>query len=316
MTEKNKKKRKLDRKKKLKIFFISIFLLGVTALGAVGGIVLGIAKDAPEINPSNINSLLTQTSVILDQDGNLIEKIQTEEYRTVVSINKIPKHLKDAFISIEDERFEKHIGVDVIGIVKSAIDNIRAGEIVRGGSTITQQLARNLYLTLDQNWTRKIQEAYLALQIERELSKDQILEAYLNRIFLGQGAYGVQEAAQTYFSKDVQDLTLAESAVLAGIVQSPSRYALYQTVKPENLDIEKHIPVGEVEILGEKYIAVFNQRAIDRQRVVLRKMLELGKITEEEYKQALNEDIKSQINPGQKRLKAFPHTLMTILKLK
>ncbi|MFS8540698.1 MAG: transglycosylase domain-containing protein, partial [Tissierellales bacterium] len=171
MTEKNKKKRKFDRKKKLKIFFITIFLLGVTALGTVGGIVLGIAKDAPEINPSNINSLLTQTSVILDQDGNLIEKIQTEEYRTVVSINKMPKHLKDAFISIEDERFEKHIGIDVIGIVKSAIDNIRAGEIVRGGSTITQQLARNLYLTLDQNWTRKIQEAYLALQIERELSK-------------------------------------------------------------------------------------------------------------------------------------------------
>src|SRR5690606_36780441 len=112
---------------------------------------------------SDINSLLTQTSVILDQNGNLIEKLQTEEYRTVVSREKIPKHLKDAFISIEDERFEKHIGVDVIGIIKSALDNLKAGEIVRGGSTITQQLARNLYLTLDQNWTRKIQDASLAL---------------------------------------------------------------------------------------------------------------------------------------------------------
>src|SRR5690606_1730309 len=133
MAEKDKKKTKSNRKKKFKIFFITMFLIGVIALGAVGGIVLGIAKDAPEINPTNINSLLTQTSVILDQGGNLIEKIQTEEYRTVVSIDKIPQHLKDAFISIEDERFEKHIGVDPIGIVKSAIDNIRAGEIVRGG---------------------------------------------------------------------------------------------------------------------------------------------------------------------------------------
>src|SRR5699024_9240453 len=112
--------------------------------------------------------------------------------------------------------------------------------IVRGGSTITQQLARNLYLSLDQNWTRKIQEAYLALQMEKELTKDQILEAYLNRIFLGQGAYGVQAASQTYFAKDVQDLTIAESAVLAGIVQSPSGYALYQTIKPEDFDNERH----------------------------------------------------------------------------
>lgn len=309
MTENNKKskksKTKSNRKKRLKIFFITIFMLAVIGIGAVGGIVLAIAKDAPEINPSNMDSLLTQTSVILDQEGNLLEKIQTEEYRTVVSINKMPKHLKDAFISIEDERFEKHIGVDVIGIVKSAIDNIKAGEIVRGGSTITQQLARNLYLTLDQNWTRKIQEAYLALQMEKELSKDQILEGYLNRIFLGQGAYGVQEAAQTYFSKNVEDLTLAESAVLAGIVQSPSRFALYQTVKPENFDTEKHEPVGEVDIMGEKYIAVYNERAIERQKVVLAKMLELGKITQQEYNEAINEDIKSKIQPGQKKVEGI-----------
>jgi len=305
MTENNKKKTKSNRRKRLKTVLMIMFLIGVIGLGAVGGFALSIAKDAPEINPSNINSLLTQTSVILDQNGNLIEKIQTEEYRTVVSIDKIPKHLKDAFISIEDERFEKHIGVDVIGIIKSALDNLKAGEIVRGGSTITQQLARNLYLTLDQNWTRKIQEAYLALQIEKELTKDQILEAYLNRIFLGQGAYGVQEAAQTYFSKDVQDLTLAEAAVLAGIVQSPTRYALYQTIRPEDFDSEKHTPVGELEILGEKYIAIYNQRAVDRQKVVLSKMLELGKITQEEYNTAINEDIKSKIKPGQKKVEGI-----------
>lgn len=305
MSEGKKKKTKFSKIKAVKISFIILFMAAVILVGAVSGIALAIIAEAPEINPSNIGSLLNQTSFILDENGNVLEKIQTEEYRTVVSIDKMPKHLKDAFISIEDERFENHIGVDIIGIVKSAIDNIKAGEIVRGGSTITQQLARNIYLTLDQNWTRKIQEAYLAIQIEQELTKDQILEAYLNRIYLGQGAYGVQSAAETYFSKSVEELTLAESAVLAAIVQSPGRYGLYQTIKPEDFDSEKHIEVGEVDIFGEKYIAIYNQRAVDRQKLVLGKMLELGKITEEEYNAAINEDILSKIKPGQKKVQGI-----------
>jgi len=305
MSEHNKKKTKQNMKKGLKILFITLFMAGAILAGTVSGIALAIIAEAPEINPSNISSLLTQTSFILDEKGNVLEKIQTEEYRTIVSIDKMPKHLKDAFIAIEDERFEKHIGVDIIGIIKSAYDNLKAGEIVRGGSTITQQLARNIYLTLDQNWTRKIQEAYLAIQIEQELTKDQILEAYLNRIYLGQGAYGVQSAAETYFSKDVQDLTLAESAVLAAIVQSPSRYGLYQTIRPEDFDSQKHIEVGEVDIFGEKYIAVYNERAVERQKLVLAKMLELGKITEEEYNTAINEDILSKIKPGQKKVQGI-----------
>lgn len=305
MSEHNKKKTKFNKKKGLKIIFITLFMVGAILAGTVSGIALAIIAEAPEINPSNMSSLLTQTSVILDEKGNVLEKIQTEEYRTIVTIDKMPKYLKDAFIAIEDERFEDHIGIDIIGIVKSAIDNIKAGEIVRGGSTITQQLARNIYLTLDQNWTRKIQEAYLAIQIEQELTKDQILEAYLNRIYLGQGAYGVQSAAETYFSKDVQDLTLAESAVLAAIVQSPSRYGLYQTIRPEDFNSEKHIQVGEIDIFGEKYIAVYNERAVERQKLVLAKMLELGKITEEEYNEAINEDILSKIKPGQKKVQGI-----------
>ena len=305
MSEGNKKKAKYSKAKIFKYLFIILFMIGTILVGTISGIALAIIAEAPEINPSNIDSLLTQTSFILDENGNILEKIQTEEYRTVVSIDKMPQHLKDAFIAIEDERFEKHIGVDIIGIAKSAIDNIKAGEIVRGGSTITQQLARNLYLTLDQSWTRKIQEAYLAIQIEQELTKEQILEAYLNRIYLGQGAYGVQSAAETYFSKNVEDLTLAESAVLAAIVQSPSRYGLYQTIKPEDYDNQKHIKVGEVDIFGEKYIAIYNERALDRQKLVLAKMLELGKITEEEYNAAINEDILSKIKPGEKKIQGI-----------
>lgn len=307
MSEDNKKTAKKTKKKGLKIFFIAIFMLIVIAAGAVGGIVIAIAKDAPKINPRNINSLLNQTSFILDQNGNVLEKIQmdTGEYRTIVSINQMPKHLKDAFISIEDERFEDHIGVDPKGIIKSTIDNIKARSLVRGASTITQQLARNLYLHKDKKFDRKIKEAYLALQMEKALTKDQILEGYLNRIYLGQGAYGVQEAAQTYFSKDVEELTIAESAVLAGIIKSPTKYSIYQTLRPEDFNSDKHIEVGRLDILGEKYIAVYNEEGVKRQKIVLAKMLELGKITEAEYNEALQEDIRANLKPGQKKIQGI-----------
>ena len=305
MSEGNKKVPQKKNRKGLKTFFIILIMVVVIAVGAVTGVVIAIAKDAPKIDPTNIISLLNQTSFILDEDGKVIEKIQTEEYRTIVSLSKMPVYLRDAFISIEDERFESHIGVDPRGIVSSLMDNIKAGYTVRGASTITQQLARNLYLSNEKKLDRKIKEAYLALQIEKSLTKDQIIEAYLNRIYLGQGAYGVQEAAQTYFSKNVDELTIAESAALAGIVKSPTKYALYQTLKPENFDSEKHIEVGQVDLLGEKYIAVYNEEAVKRQKIVLSKMLELGKITQEEYEDALNEDIRANLKPGQKKIKGI-----------
>ncbi len=305
MSEGNKKAPQKKKRKGLKTFFIVLLMIVVIAAGAVMGIVIGIVKDAPKIDPTNITSLLNQTSFILDENGKVIEKIQTEEYRTIVSLSKMPTHLRDAFISIEDERFKTHIGVDPRGIISSFLDNLKAGHTVRGASTITQQLARNLYLSNEKTLDRKIKEAYLALQIDKALTKDQILEGYLNRIYLGQGAYGVQEAAQTYFSKNVDELTIAESAALAGIVKSPTKYAIYQTLKPENFDSEKHIEVGQVDILGEKYIAVYNEEAIKRQKIVLGKMLELGNITQEEYDAALKEDIKANLKPGQKKIKGI-----------
>lgn len=304
--DKNKKQenkgKKIKKRNGLKIFFISLFVAIIIAIGAVTGVVIAIAKDAPKIDPTNISSLLSQTSFILDQNGKTLEKIQTEEYRTIVELDKIPVYLRDAFIAIEDERFESHIGVDPIGIASSAMDNLKAGHTVRGASTITQQLARNLYLNNDKKWDRKIKEAYLALQIDKALTKNQVMEGYLNRIYLGQGAYGVQEAAQTYFSKDIEDLTIAESALLAGVVKSPTKFAPYQTLKPEDFDSEKHVEVGQVDILGEKYIAIYNQHAVDRQKLVLSKMLELEKITKEEYDAALAEDMKASLKPGQKKI--------------
>ena len=298
----NKKQRKITISKALKIFIIILLMLVVVSGGAVAGMVLSIIKDAPEIDPTEVNASLNHTSFIYDNDGKLLEKIEAAEFRTFVSLNKMPQHLIDAFISIEDERFYEHHGVDPRGIVSSALENIKAGKIVRGASTITQQLVKNVTDMKEKKMSRKITEAYLALQMERVLHKDQILEAYLNRNFFGQNAYGVQEAAQTYFSKDVGDLTIAESALLAGVVKSTNQFQPYIRVRPEDFDSTKHYQVGEVDILGERYILVFNEESIARQKLVLKKMYDLEKITEAEYNEALKEDIKTSLKPGQKKM--------------
>ncbi|NLY08666.1 MAG: transglycosylase [Tissierellia bacterium] len=306
MATSNAKKPKIKKKKKFTFFkFIKILLLLIIMSLVIGGIIVGgavlsIIKEVPAIDPSNINASLQQTSRIYDDKGELLEKIQTEQFRTIVTIDKMPQYLLDAFISIEDERFMEHNGVDPVGIVAATIDNFKSGDIVRGASTLTQQLARNLYLNNDKTMSRKIKEAYLALQIEKALSKEQVLEAYLNRINLGQGAYGVQEAAQTYFSKNVEELTIAESALFAGIVKSPTNYPPYLRVRPENFNPDTDIRVGEVDVLGETLIAIYNPKCVERQKVVLSKMHELGKITDQQYQEALAQDISASIKPGQK----------------
>ena len=299
---KNKNKNKFSFGKGLKIFIIAILIVAILSGGALAGMVISIIKDAPEIDPREINSSLDHTSFIYDNSGNLLEKIDAAEFRTYVDLDKMPQHLIDAFIAIEDERFYDHHGIDPKGIAGSMFDNVKAGRIVRGASTITQQLIKQVYLTPDQNWSRKIQEAYLALQLERVLHKNQILEAYLNRNFFGQNAYGVQEAAQTYFSKDVGELTIAESALLAGVVKGTNNYQPYIRVRPDDYDSNIHYQVGEADILGQRYILVFNSNSVERQKLVLNKMLELGKISDAEYNAALAEDIKTALKPGQKKM--------------
>ena len=204
--------------KGIKIFILSMFILIAIACGSLGGIMLYIIKESPRIDTSKIRDLMKETSVILDSEGNELTKVETSEYRTYVHLNEIPKNLINAFIAVEDERFYLHNGVDPIGIGKSILDNVKSRSIVRGGSTIAQQLARNLYLKPDQVFERKIKEAYLAVILTDELSKDGVLEAYLNKVFMGQNSYGVQAAAETYFSKDVKDLTLAESAAQMSMI--------------------------------------------------------------------------------------------------
>lgn len=300
--KRSKKEKKLNFAKALKIFFIAILMIGIISGGAVVGMVLSILKDAPDIDPTEVNASLEHTSYIYDIEGNLLEKVEAAEFRTFVELNQMPQHLKNAFIAIEDERFYDHHGVDPKGILSAALENIKAGRTVRGASTITQQLVKNVYLTNDKKLSRKITEAYLALQMERVLHKDQILEAYLNRNFFGQNAYGVQEAAQTYFSKDVEDLTIAESALFAGVVKSTNQFQPYLRVKPENFDSNTQYQVGEADILGERYILVYNEESVNRQKIVLKKMLDLEMISKAEYDEALAEDIKANLKPGQKKM--------------
>lgn len=280
------------------IVFLILVSVGVVFAGLSGGAILEVMKTAPEIDADIVKYEMSQNSTIVDEDGNEVDSIATKEYREIVDYDKIPDYLKQAFVAVEDERFYKHPGLDPQSIIGSAIENFRAGGIVRGGSTITQQLARNTYLNNDQTYERKIREIYLALEIEENLSKDEILGAYLNRVFMGQNSYGVQAAAKTYFDKDVSELNLAQCAALAGIVQSPSENSLYKAIKISEVTDQKVL--GEFTIEGEKYAAVYNPAPFEREVYVLDKMLEHGYISKEEYEEAKNFDVASSIVPAER----------------
>lgn len=296
----NSNKATKGRKKKggfLKGFFLSLTVLALMAAGIAGGLVYASIKDLPSFNPKEILEELNLNSYIYDESGTLIEKIRAEENRTIVPLENIPKDLQNAIVAIEDERFWDHHGIDLRSITGSLLENIKAGSVVRGASTITQQLAKNVYLSNEVHITRKIKEAYIALQLENSLSKEEILEAYLNSVYFGQGAYGVHEASETYFSKDISELTLAESAVIAGVTNSPSNLSPYILVRPENLTSENRI-LGDVTILGEVYTAVFNEKSLDRQRLILSEMREQGYISAADYDSAISEDISAAVIPG------------------
>ena len=285
----------------IKILLITILFLGsimIVFAGITGGAILEVMKTAPEIDADAIKYEMSQNSTVVDEDGNEVDAIATSQYREIVSYDDIPDNLKNAFVAVEDERFIDHNGIDIISILGSMVENFKAGAIVRGGSTITQQLARNTYLTNDQTYERKIKEIYLALEIEDHLSKEEILGAYLNRVFMGQNSYGVQAAANTYFNKDVKDLNLAQCAALAGIVQSPSEYSLYKAIKTSEVTDERVL--GEFTIDGTKYSAVFNESPLKRENYVLDKMYELGYISEAEMKEAKGFDIAKSIEPAER----------------
>lgn len=268
--------RKLTTKMLVTIFKVCIYflVLGIATIGFFGlGTLKGIIDGAPSVETINISPVEFSTA-IYDSDGNEIEKLITDgSNRQKVSINDIPNHLKYAFIDIEDERFESHNGVDVIGIIRAGV-SILSGERLQGASTITQQLLKNNVFenggsegNVGELVKRKVQEQYLAIELEKIMSKEIILENYLNTINLGAGNYGVQAASTRYFNKSVSDLTLSECAVIAAITQGPYKYN--PILHPEN--------------------------NVKRRSSVLKSMLKNEHITQDEYDEAVADDVYSRI---------------------
>ncbi len=220
-----------------------------------------------------VSSTLPKVETLADYNPPLITRIYADngaiiaeysrERRILVPYEKMPKTLVQAFVASEDASFFKHQGIDFVSILRAALKNVKAGGIAQGGSTITQQVAKKLLLTSERTFTRKFKEAILAWRMEKALSKQEILYLYLNQIYLGHRAYGVEAASENYFDKNVEELTLAESAILAGLPQAPSRYSPY-----------RHY-----------------DRAMKRQKYVLGRMVKEGYITQTEYTQAANEEV-------------------------
>ena len=241
------------RSKKKKSFafkIIGLFLLAV--LGLAFWLLLIITKMAKELpSPEQfVNRQISQSTKIYDRTGEtLLYEIHGEEKRTIVSFGEIPDYVKQATIATEDQSFYQHSALDWRAVIRALITNIIKGKIVQGGSTITQQLAKNAFLTPERTFTRKIKELILAYWIEQRYPKDEILNLYLNQISYGANAYGIEAAAQTYFSKSARDLTLAEAATLAALPKAPSYYSPWGPHK-EELEQRKNYTIEQMFNLG------------------------------------------------------------------
>lgn len=266
-----------------KAFLVMGLILFVMVIGVGCGFLTASLNTKPNLAEDIVPPASSQ---IYDINGNEIANIHAAENRMPVSINDIPKNLQNAFVAVEDNRFYDHAGIDPRGIIRAVWANIRGRTVTEGGSTITQQLAKNAYLTQDRTLKRKIQEVFLALQLERQYTKQEILELYMNQIYFGQGAYGVQAAARTYFGKDVKDLTLNECAMLAGIPKSPNYYS----------------PLNSLEA------------AKQRKAVVLDQMAKYGYISDSEANAAKKEEL-SIVKTSNDGVKAASYFVDYVLQL-
>jgi penicillin-binding protein 1A len=239
---------------------VAVLLAGISA-GALVGAFFAFTHDLPQIQELE-NFRPQAVTRIYSADKMLLSEL-FQEKRDPVPLADIPRYLTAALVATEDRKFYKHSGVDLKGIARAIIKDIRAGQFVEGASTITQQLAKTLFLTPRKSIVRKIKEAILAFQLERRYTKDEILALYLNQVYFGSGAYGVQSAAEVFFGKSIRDLSLAECALIAGMPKSPSSYS----------------PLVNKDLARLRRDTVLNQ------------MLSMDIISEAEYQQALNEEI-------------------------
>lgn len=240
-----------------------VLSLAVIGFLAVSAFLVAITRDLPNVSEIDLAQPRLGGEVYLDRDGQVISR-RGASRGVSLSIDELPDYLVNAVLSVEDRRFYEHSGIDLRGVARAMLANLRAGRIVQGGSTISQQLAKNLFLTPERTFVRKIQEMVLAWQLEQRFSKDEILALYLDRVYFGAGAYGVEAAAQRYFGRSARHVSLGEAALLAGLLKAPSRYS----------------PANDL------------QRAAARATVVLDLMYETGRITEAERIEAAQTPIR------------------------
>ena len=236
------------------MFVVSAMVVGVVAAYLTIASGLPVFVDLKSYQPKTVSEFYAE-------DGSVLS-LYYNERRFLVTLDTVPKQVQNAFVAAEDTRFFNHSGVDPVGIVRALIKDLQTGNFAQGGSTITQQVARSVFLTKEKTISRKIREMILAVRIERSNSKAHVLETYLNEIYLGRGAYGIEAAAQAYFGKTSSDLTISESAYIAGLASNPSRSA------PEN-----------------------NEKAEARRDYVLNAMLKSSYISTAEFKQASEEKL-------------------------
>jgi len=245
-------------KKLLVILLKLIAVLFVVGALAVFAIIIKYRLELPNIQSMVEDYKPQMATTIYDKNNNVVDVLEAES-RDAVKLEDVSPYVKEAFLAIEDKKFYSHHGLHFKGIIRAVLTNFLKGKATQGGSSITQQLAKNAFLTPERTFSRKVKEAILTYQIERTYTKDEILERYLNEIYFGSGSYGIKNAADQYFRKDPKDLNIAEAALLAGIPNRPTKY-------DPNRSLEN---------------------ALHRQQIILKEMFEDGRITKEEYEEAL-----------------------------
>jgi penicillin-binding protein 1A len=270
-------------------FFLALFTVNVIA-------------HTPKIDSNNIYSYLSEASVLYDQDGNAIDNVFIDDGNRVnVKYEDLPENLVNAVVAIEDKTFWKHHGFNVVRIFGAIWESVKSGEGIGGTSTITQQLARNVYLTDTKSvhsLNRKISEAYYTVLLESSLTKKQILEAYLNTIALGYNCYGVQSASQAYFSKDVSELNLLECAALAAIPKAPGDYALLKRIEKNQSGEASSIDKKQILSETTDYYMIYNgDISKNRRDTTLKFMEQQGYISQKQLDSVLTKDLKKYMNP-------------------
>ena len=245
-------------KKLLVILLKLIAVLFVVGALAVFAIIIKYRLELPNIQSMVEDYKPQMATTIYDKNNNVVDVLEAES-RDAVKLEDVSPYVKEAFLAIEDKKFYSHHGLHFKGIIRAVLTNFLKGKATQGGSSITQQLAKNAFLTPERTFSRKVKEAILTYQIERTYTKDEILERYLNEIYFGSGSYGIKNAADQYFRKDPKDLNIAEAALLAGIPNRPTKYDPNRSL----------------------------DNALHRQQIILKEMFEDGRITKEEYEEAL-----------------------------